>query len=64
MNNVASNKPSSSSSPDAQHAAKPRKPYHTPRMEDYGAVNELTRSASYTGSFESDLALGYTSTAP
>jgi len=24
--------------------SKPRKPYHAPRMEDYGAVNELTRS--------------------
>lgn len=22
-----------------------RKPYHTPQIEDYGAVNELTRSA-------------------
>jgi hypothetical protein len=27
-----------------QREAKIRMPYHTPRMEDYGAVNELTRS--------------------
>lgn len=32
-----------------QPEAKTRKPYHTPRMEDYGAVNELTRSG---GDFE------------
>ncbi len=23
----------------------PRKPYHTPRMDDYGAVNELTQAS-------------------
>ncbi len=28
----------------APNTQKARKPYHTPRMEDYGAVNELTRS--------------------
>ena len=27
-----------------QNPRQPRKPYHTPRLEDYGAVNELTRS--------------------
>ena len=37
------NNTSSSSSTDAPRVAKPRKPYHTPRMENYGAVNELTR---------------------
>jgi hypothetical protein len=26
---------------------KPRKPYHTPRIEDYGAVNELTRGGGF-----------------
>lgn len=30
----------------ASEVAKPRKVYHTPRMENYGAVNELTRSGS------------------
>ncbi len=28
---------------------KSRKPYHTPQIEDYGAVSELTRSGPYTG---------------
>lgn len=26
-----------------QSMAKARKPYHTPKLENYGAVNELTR---------------------
>lgn len=34
------------SSTDAPRVAKPRKSYHTPRMEDYGAVNELTRGGA------------------
>jgi hypothetical protein len=29
-----------------QNQRQPRKPYHTPRLEDYGAVNELTRSGA------------------
>ena len=33
---------------------KTRKPYHTPRMEDYGEVNELTRSATSGGFTTSD----------
>jgi len=37
-----------------------RKPYHTPRMEDYGAVNELTRSGGLAK--YSDASAGYTST--
>lgn len=37
------NNTSLSSSTDTLRIAKPRKSYHTPRMEDYGAVNELTR---------------------
>lgn len=60
MKNVASNTPSSSS-PDAQRAAKPRKPYHTPRMEDYGAVNELTRSAPSGGYSYVDFTTTYNS---
>ena len=31
---------------EVQSATKPRKTYHTPRMENYGAVNELTRGGS------------------
>ena len=27
----------------------PRKPYHTPHVEDYGAVYELTRSGDDNG---------------
>jgi len=30
----------------ASEVAKPRKAYHTPRLENYGAVNELTRSGA------------------
>jgi hypothetical protein len=33
-----------------QQAPAARKPYHTPRLEDYGEVRELTRAtASYYG---------------
>lgn len=35
--------------PPAQPAPQPRKPYHTPKLEDYGAVNELTHSGSNNG---------------
>ena len=31
----------------ALNTQKERKPYHTPRMEDYGAVNELTRNGGF-----------------
>jgi hypothetical protein len=31
--------------------SKSRKPYHTPRLEDYGAVNELTRSGGTPSAF-------------
>lgn len=40
------NNTSSSSSTDTPRVAKPRKPYHTPRLENYGAVNELTRGGT------------------
>lgn len=45
---------------EARDVAKPRKAYHTPRLENYGAVNELTRggSTTYTGG---DLPTFYTS---
>lgn len=36
--------------PQEQPETNTRKPYHTPQMEDYGAVNELTRSDP-TGNF-------------
>mgnify|MGYP001178256769 CR=1 FL=1 len=55
------NNTSSPSSTDAPRVAKPRKSYHTPRMEDYGAVNELTRSGPPTPPYTSDGGIGYTS---
>ena len=45
----------------ASEVAKPRKVYHTPRMENYGAVNELTRSGAPTLPYNSDGLGGYTS---
>ena len=44
----------------APNTQKARKPYHTPRMEDYGAVNELTRSGGFNYS-NSDGPFTYTS---
>ncbi len=35
-----------------QPEAKTRKPYHTPHMEDFGAVNELTRSTVIPGPYD------------
>lgn len=31
---------------EVSSAPKPRKAYHTPRIENFGAVNELTRGGS------------------
>lgn len=53
-----SNKPAQP--PPAQPAPQPRKPYHTPKLEDYGAVNELTRSGN-DDTQPLDGAIGYTS---
>ncbi len=41
---------------------KQRKSYHSPRVEDYGAVNELTRSSGTTGYNLLDGPSYYTST--
>ena len=49
--------------PQEQPETDTRKPYHTPQIEDYGAVNELTRSAPFTGPFIPDAGAGYTSAA-
>ncbi len=38
-----------------------RKAYHTPRMDDYGAVSELTRSGDPLSIFNSDGHLVYNS---
>jgi hypothetical protein len=50
MHNTTSQKPS----------VKQRRPYHAPRLEDYGAVNELTRSSA-SGSYSADAPTFYTS---
>ena len=42
MSNVPAHKPDTKPT-----EAKTRKPYHTPRMEDYGAVNDLTRRGTW-----------------
>lgn len=36
-----------------------RKAYHTPRMDDYGEVSELTRSGHHESLFHGDGALLY-----
>ncbi len=46
---------------EVQDAAKPRKAYHTPRIENYGAVNELTRSGTPPPWTTPDGSDGYTS---
>ena len=46
-----------------QPAEKRRRPYHAPRIEDYGAVNELTRSAPF-GNYNPDGTTSYTSVGP
>jgi hypothetical protein len=48
-----------SSTMQKQETTKARKPYHTPKLENYGAVSELTRSGP-TDIF-SDFATGYSS---
>ena len=47
--------------PAVQNPSQPRKSYHTPRLEDFGAVNELTRSGS--GESKVPDSLGYSSLA-
>ncbi len=42
-------------------AQKERKVYHSPQVEDYGAVNELTRSGTGAYSFPVDGPSYYTS---
>ncbi len=39
----------STNATEVQNPAKARKPYHAPRIEDYGAVNELTRGGLNSG---------------
>lgn len=48
-------------SANVQLTSKPRKAYHSPRLEDYGAVNELTRSGPPVLPYNSDGPIGYTS---
>lgn len=49
-------------SPEAETnsaSSTPRKPYHSPKMEDYGAVNDLSRSGA--PNFYGDFGVGYSS---
>lgn len=48
-------------STDVQRTSMPRKAYHSPRLEDYGAVNELTRSGPPQLPYVGDAGIGYTS---
>lgn len=45
---------------EVPNAAKSRKAYHTPRIENYGAVNELTRSSATIGPINPDGSTQYT----